>query len=102
MSIAKPCRSGVQFLHQSPCRTSMHRSLTGPAGWPGRFPAAWLLAALWSDLVIAHHSFASIYDSGQTLALTGTVREFLFINPHPFLVVEVQNQSGRRETWKAE
>ena len=80
----------------------MRRSFTGPTGWLCRLPAALLLAALWSAVAAAHHSFASIYDSGKTLALTGTVREFLFINPHPFLVVEVQDESGGRQTWRAE
>lgn len=36
------------------------------------------------------------------MQLTGTVREFLFIHPHPFLVVEVQNEAGERQAWRAE
>jgi hypothetical protein len=75
---------------------------TKHAGRRGRFPTIVLLAALWPAVLVAHHSFAGIYDSAQTIALTGTVREFLFINPHPFLVVEVQDQSGGRRAWRAE
>jgi Family of unknown function (DUF6152) len=63
--------------------------------------AVWIIA-LWSGAGAAHHSFASIYDSGQTVTLSGTVREFLFVHPHPFLVVDVQNQAGELQTWRAE
>jgi Family of unknown function (DUF6152) len=61
-----------------------------------------LLVANWSGAVLAHHSFSNIYDSGQTLALTGTVREFLFVHPHPILVVEVHDEAGKRQAWRAE
>jgi len=63
---------------------------------------ATLLAAGWSSAAVAHHSFSNIYDTGQTLALTGTVREFLFVHPHPLLVVEVLDEAGKRQTWRAE
>lgn len=61
-----------------------------------------MLASLWSGAVVAHHSFASIYDSARTVTLTGTVSEFLFVHPHPFLVVEVRSEAGERQTWRAE
>jgi hypothetical protein len=61
-----------------------------------------LLAVLWSGATLAHHSFANVYDSERTVKMTGTVREFLFIHPHPFLVVEVQNEAGVRQSWRAE
>jgi len=80
----------------------MRRLLTKHASRRGRFPATLLLAVLWPHLSVAHHSFAGIYDSGQSVVLTGTVSEFLFMNPHPFLVVEVQNQSGGKQAWRAE
>lgn len=64
--------------------------------------AALALMAVCSTAAVAHHSFASIYDSGQTVTLAATVREFQFIHPHPFLVVEVQDAAGARQTWRAE
>lgn len=67
-----------------------------------RLPATLLLATLWSCVSLAHHSFASIYDSGKTVTLTGTVREFLFVHPHPFLIVEVRSEAGEHQTWRAE
>ena len=65
-------------------------------------PSLLMLASLWSGAVVAHHSFASIYDSARTVTLTGTVSEFLFVHPHPFLVVEVRSEAGERQTWRAE
>jgi hypothetical protein len=55
------------------------------------------LVAIWSAAATAHHSFGSVYDTGTRVRLTGVVREFQFINPHPYLIVAVD---GR--TWRAE
>jgi hypothetical protein len=60
------------------------------------------LTAIGSGTALAHHSFASIYDTAQTVTLAATVREFQFIHPHPFLVVEVRTDAGERQTWRAE
>jgi hypothetical protein len=60
------------------------------------------LAASWPGAAAAHHSFASIYDSGKTVTFNATVREFQFIQPHPFLIVEVRNEAGETQTWRAE
>jgi Family of unknown function (DUF6152) len=61
-----------------------------------------LTVALSSGAALAHHSFASIYDTGKSVTLTASVREFQFVHPHPFLVVEVRGKSGERQTWRAE
>ena len=37
----------------------------------------------------AHHSIAAAYDGGKRLTLDASVVEFHFVNPHPFLVVDV-------------
>ena len=68
----------------------------------GRF--GWLLALglAWAAASSAHHSFGSIYDSGRTVALEGVVKEFLFVHPHPFLVVTVQGERGEAQAWRAE
>jgi hypothetical protein len=65
-------------------------------GWFLGLGAAWAMAAG------AHHSFGSIYDSGRTVALEGVVKEFLFVHPHPFLVVSVQGERGGEQSWRAE
>jgi len=51
-------------------------------------------------LVIAvamHHSIAGVYDSSRQVSIEGVVAEFHFVNPHPFLIVDVNN-----ERWKLE
>jgi hypothetical protein len=48
----------------------------------------------------AHHSISGVYDSSQQVKIEGVVAEFHFVNPHPYLMVEVQGKSGRPETWK--
>jgi hypothetical protein len=71
------------------------------AGWSGLRLAA-LLVLVGSVPANAHHSFANIYDTGQSVTVTGTVREFLFIHPHPFLVVEVEGTGGALQILRAE
>lgn len=77
------------------------RNLPVCEAWFAR-PAVLALTAIGLDTAEAHHSFAGIYDSRQTVTLTATVREFQFIHPHPFLVVEVWNDAGERQAWRAE
>jgi hypothetical protein len=78
----------------------MRKFFTVSESWRHRWPALLLAAA--SGGVAAHHSFSSIYDSAQTATLTGTVREFLFMHPHPFLVVDVRGEDGEPQRWRAE
>ena len=44
--------------------------------------------------VIAHHSIASVYDSAKQATIDGVVVQFHFVNPHPWLTVEVTDGSG--------
>jgi hypothetical protein len=62
-----------------------------------RSSRALCVLALWSGGLAAHHSFGSVYDTAARMTLKGVVREFQFINPHPFLIVEVDEQSWRAE-----
>lgn len=77
-------------------RRFLVRAVLGSSGWLA------LPSGLWPGMAAAHHSFSSIYDSAQTVTLTGTVREFLFVHPHPILVVEVRSQAGELQSWRAE
>lgn len=47
----------------------------------------------------AHHAIASIYDSAQPIRLEGTVIDFQFVNPHPFVVIET-SASGAPQQWR--
>jgi hypothetical protein len=63
------------------------------------FVTAALLAC--AIAVSAHHSIAGVYDQQAPVTLTGSVSDFRFVNPHPFLTIAVE-RDGRVETWKLE
>jgi hypothetical protein len=44
-----------------------------------------------------HHSIAGVYDSTRQVTIEGLIAEFHFVNPHPFVVLDVKN-----ERWKLE
>ena len=50
----------------------------------------------------AHHSIAGMYDQGRRVTLDGTIAQFQFVNPHPFLIVEAKDAGGVSRSWKAE
>jgi len=54
-----------------------------------------------SSLLLAHHS-AAVYDRDHIVTLTGTVTEFLFVNPHVEIRFEVTDGKGNTEQWIAE
>jgi hypothetical protein len=60
---------------------------------------AMLLAAL---PLLAHHSFASEYDSTKVLELKGKMINFEWLNPHSWIHVEVTNADGSKTVWKGE
>lgn len=50
----------------------------------------------------AHHAIGAVYDVARRIALTGAVREFHFVNPHPWVSVAVADDAGRERTWRME
>ena len=50
---------------------------------------------------LAHHSF-SMFDAQQTITLEGTVKEFEWTNPHAWLRVMVNDESGKSVLWALE
>jgi hypothetical protein len=50
---------------------------------------------------MAHHSFA-MFDNSKTITLTGTVKEFEWVNPHSWIHVAVLNKAGVPEDWAFE
>jgi hypothetical protein len=48
-----------------------------------------------------HHSIAAVYDSSRQQRIEGVVAEFLFVNPHPFVVVTVAAGEAE-ESWRLE
>jgi hypothetical protein len=49
----------------------------------------------------AHHGSAA-FDSGKTVVLKGTVKEWLFSNPHCLLKIDVTGPDGKVVQWVAE
>lgn len=49
----------------------------------------------------AHHSIAGMYDQGRRVTLDGVIAQYQFVNPHPFVVVDV-TMNGTTQSWKAE
>jgi Family of unknown function (DUF6152) len=65
------------------------------------FGLAGLAAALLAAPAVAHHSFA-MFDQSKTLYLSGTVKQFEFVNPHAWLHVNFANDKGETLTWSFE
>lgn len=47
---------------------------------------------------LGHHS-AEMFERELTVTLSGTVKEFRYINPHSWLIVEIENEDGSTTTW---
>ena len=56
--------------------------------------ASILASAAFAAPAVAHHSFA-MFDQEKTITLKGTVKELEWTNPHAWLYVMVQDQSGK-------
>ena len=58
--------------------------------------------ALYAMAAQAHHSIAGVYDDSQRVTIEGVITRFQFVNPHPFVVVEVRDGSGKALQWRLE
>jgi len=54
-----------------------------------------------ATLADAHHSIAGVYDSSRETTVDGVVAQYEFVNPHPFLVVDVR-RGATVERWQLE
>lgn len=52
-----------------------------------------------STLVYAHHSTRGIYQDDTVVEITGTVLQWRFINPHPYLTIAVKDKDGEVHEW---
>jgi hypothetical protein len=69
--------------------------------WRLRFCVAFALA-ICSAAAEAHHSIAGMYDESHPVTLEGSVAEFHFVNPHPFVLLLANDERGREQTWRLE
>lgn len=53
------------------------------------------------ESVWAHHS-AAAFDRAHPVSMTGTVKRFIWANPHTWLYLEVPNGSGSSDEWLLE
>ena len=64
------------------------------------------LAALASGLMAhagiagAHHAIDADYDPDNYITVEALVKEFRFINPHPYVTADVVNEAGETEEWR--
>tara|TARA_B100001250_G_scaffold123454_1_gene104808 strand:+ start:401 stop:787 length:387 start_codon:yes stop_codon:yes gene_type:complete len=57
-----------------------------------------LLSLFFTLNVLAHHS-GEMFDDDVTVTLSGVVKEFRYINPHSWLIVDIDNDDGSTTTW---
>jgi hypothetical protein len=60
-----------------------------------------VVTLLGAGAATAHHSLSGIYDTSANVSFEGIIREFHFVNPHPYLTVEIK-PDGRTQRWKME
>jgi len=60
-----------------------------------------LTASIAAGPAFAHHSFA-MFDRDKQVALTGTVHEFQWTNPHAWIEIDVPNAKGASDKWGIE
>jgi Family of unknown function (DUF6152) len=64
--------------------------------------ASFVIAALLPAGAHAHHAIGAVYDSSQPVTLEGAITAFHYINPHPFVEIQVAAADGRAESWRLE
>ena len=50
----------------------------------------------------AHHSISGVYDSSRQVTIEGIIAQFQFVNPHPFVTMDVPHSSGSTQQWRLE
>lgn len=74
---------------------------------PSRWAGAWLALAVAASSAAAgaaaagHHSIAGIYDGTREVTIEAVVVRFEFIDPHPFVIVDVREGAATQQ-WRLE
>jgi hypothetical protein len=64
--------------------------------------ASLVIAALLPAAALAHHAIGAVYDSSRSVTLEGDITAFHYVNPHPFLEVQVVAPDGPPQSWRLE
>ena len=59
-------------------------------------------AASFGGLALAHHSQAGIFDSRETIEVSGVIKTISWRNPHGQILLEATNADGSKTVWDAE
>ena len=62
------------------------------------FSAPILLTA-GAGVALAHHSVSATYITGKEVRIEGTLKEFIWRNPHSFMRVEAPDDKGEKFIW---
>src|SRR5437879_9998241 len=64
--------------------------------------SALTLLTLGSGLIFAHHSASATYIHGKSVKIEGTLKEFIWRNPHSFIKVQAPDEKGEMQMWVIE
>jgi hypothetical protein len=64
--------------------------------------SAIILLTLSGGPTFAHHSVSATYITGKSVRIEGTLKEFIWRNPHSFMRVEAPDEKGERHIWIVE
>ena len=51
---------------------------------------------------VAHHAAQSQFDLNKAITLEGTCLKFAWLNPHAYMDISVEDESGKATTWRLE
>jgi hypothetical protein len=60
------------------------------------------LLTSFSASAFAHHAATATYVHGKSMTIEGTLKEFLWRNPHSFMKVEAPDDKGTMQVWLIE
>jgi hypothetical protein len=63
---------------------------------------AGMFLTLGSSHTFAHHAASATYVHGKTVRIEGTLKEFIWRNPHSFMKVEAPDDKGETQLWVVE
>jgi uncharacterized protein DUF6152 len=57
---------------------------------------------VWMSLPLFAHHGSAMFDTGKRVTLKGTVKEWIYVNPHCLLTLDVKGEDGQMVQWLAE